>query len=355
MKRILSHILVIAFLSYSSLSFAKSSSYNYLSHTNSIIFIENQVEFAIFPDGQFDFSFSEYHNSWSLSLSSHHFSFNAGYNYNSYVQYDAFGAIIQIENTPIFYDPFGRVVQIGSVHVGYNSFGQVISVGGLRTTCYNHTFVSFNGYINSYNRVYVLRPWHTYYVVPPVNYCVVYPRPYRAYYRPIRHVYYRPYEGNYRYSNVRVAYTNSRRSVAQYNTSRYRQSVRNGRDQQTYNSYQQRYGRSNSSAIASSRTNTTNNARVATSNRNSVNKKTSSKRVNTNYKIKEQKRNVTSRSHQTNHRTSISKRTTTSKITSNTKDISRKSKSKRTASSNKKVLGVPIKILLVDWLRWPFK
>ena len=31
-------------------------------------------------------------------------SYNSGYDYNAYVQYDEFGAIIQIENVPIYYD-----------------------------------------------------------------------------------------------------------------------------------------------------------------------------------------------------------------------------------------------------------
>ena len=126
-------------------------------------------------------------------------SFNTGYDYGGYVQYDEFGAVIQIEHTPIYYDFYGRVSQIGNVNIWYNNFGYVSRLGGLYVH-YNrfNRFDYCTGFINTYNRAYVYRPWHRYYVTPSVNFCVVYNRPYRQFYNPVRYVYTRPYVNNYR-------------------------------------------------------------------------------------------------------------------------------------------------------------
>ncbi|NJX15196.1 hypothetical protein [Tamlana crocina] len=168
---------------------------------NSFIFVENGIEFSVFPDGQFDFNILHNNPRFSVSIGSPNvnFSFNSGYNYNAYVQYDEFGAIIQIENTPIFYDYYGRISQVGNINVFYNNFGYVSRVGGLYVH-YNrrNVFSHCTGFINVYNRNYVYRPWHRYYSVPAYDYCVVYNRPYRRYYKPIRYTYSRPFYNNYR-------------------------------------------------------------------------------------------------------------------------------------------------------------
>ena len=79
----------------------------------SFIFNEGGIEFSVFADGQFDFYMSRYGSNVNVSVSSPNLSasFNSGRDYNAYVQYDEFGAIIQIENTPIYYDYYGRIVQ----------------------------------------------------------------------------------------------------------------------------------------------------------------------------------------------------------------------------------------------------
>lgn len=168
---------------------------------NSFIFTEGGIEFSVFPDGQFDFYAPNYGPDANASINTPnaYFSFNNGYDYNPYVQYDDFGAIIQIENTPIYYDYYGRVTQVGNVDINYNNYGRVARVGGLYVH-YNsyRTFTHYTGYINGYNRMYVYRPWHSYYAVPAPDFCIVYARPYRQYYNPVRHYYYRPYNNNYR-------------------------------------------------------------------------------------------------------------------------------------------------------------
>jgi hypothetical protein len=167
---------------------------------NSFIFVEGGIEFSVFPDGQFDFNILRNRSHLSVSIGSPNLnlSFNSGYNYNTYVQYDEFGAVIQIENTPVYYDYYGRVSQIGNIRINYNN-GFVSRVGGLfihynRYNVYTHA----TGFINNFNRFYVYRPWHQFYRIPAYNYCVVYNRPYRRYYTPVRYNYSRPYYNNHR-------------------------------------------------------------------------------------------------------------------------------------------------------------
>jgi hypothetical protein len=180
---------------------------------NSFIFIEGGIEFAVFPDGQFDFYMPNYGPNVNIGINSPNFalSFNTGFNYNPYVQYDSFGAIIQIENTPIFYDAFGRVNQIGNIIINYNGIGRVSRIGGLQLFYRNNVFWRHTGFINIYNRAYVWRPWHRFYALPPANFCVINTWPYRQFYTPVRHVWYRPYRNNIRHFNI-----NGRRGSADF-------------------------------------------------------------------------------------------------------------------------------------------
>lgn len=185
---------------------------------NNFIFVESGIEFSLFPDGQFDFHMANYTNNVNVSVNSPNvsISFNTGYDYNGFVQYDEFGAIIQIENTPIFYDYYGRVVRVGNVSMRYNNFGYLTSVGGLyiHYNRYNQ-FTYCSGFINPFNRIYVYRPWHRYYRIPAFDYCVVYNRPYRQHYAPVRYRYSTPYTNNYRRQSAvasRRGNTISRRS-----------------------------------------------------------------------------------------------------------------------------------------------
>jgi hypothetical protein len=196
----------------STTSITKTDLYN-RGYGNSFIFVEQGVEFAVFPDGQFDFNVRDYGPNFSAyaDFGNVGISFNTGYSYDAYVQYDDFGAVIQIENVPVYYDYYGRIVQAGNVHIRYNNFGRVARVGGLYVHYNRYNRFSYcSGFINVYNRHYVYRPWHTYYAAPVVNLRIVLNRPYRQYYRPIRHTYYRPYRDNYR---PRVSYNAGRRDA----------------------------------------------------------------------------------------------------------------------------------------------
>ena len=206
---------------------------------NSFIFVEQGVEFAVFPDGQFDFNvnsygpdFNAYANFGGVSIS-----FNTGHSYDAYVQYDDYGAVVQIENVPIYYDYYGRIVRAGNVRIHYNRYGRISRVGGLfvhynRYNAYSH----YTGYINVYNRHYVYRSWHTYYAAPIIDFCIVFNKPYRRYYNSVRHDYYRPYSNNYR---PNVSYSASRRGSVAYNkttrSDRYRQSSKLSRRDNSLN------------------------------------------------------------------------------------------------------------------------
>ena len=244
MKRII--FLFAAIVVYGTIAFASTNisavkannlASNYVrGYGNSFIFMEAGIEFSVFADGQFDFYMPDYGPNVNVGFYSPNFSisFNSGYNYNPYVQYDSLGAIIQIENTPIFYDYYGRVNQIGNIFINYNAFGRISRVGGLNVYYRNNVFWRYDGFINSYNRAYVYRPWHRFYALPPVNYCVINVNPYRQFYRPIRHIYYRPYRNNVRYFNI----NNTIRRSTQYGrrgnltriSDRYVQRPRNDRE-----------------------------------------------------------------------------------------------------------------------------
>ena len=83
------------------------------------IFEEGGVEFSVFTDGQFDFScVGPYHSRQvQVSTGSPHvnISFNGGYDYEMYIQYDDYGAVTQIENVAIYYDHYGRISRAGSM------------------------------------------------------------------------------------------------------------------------------------------------------------------------------------------------------------------------------------------------
>jgi len=202
---------------------------NAYSYNDSFIFVENGITFSVYPDGEFDFYIDERVGvSANVNIGRTNITFNSGYDYNPFVQYDDYGAVIQVENIPIYYDYYGRVSQIGDVDIRYNN-GRVSRLGGLYVYYDNRGYYShYRGYINTYNRNYVYRPFHSYFARPAVGFCLVYNRPYRRYYTPVRYTYYSPYRYNtrrtyasvgkeYRYNNRNdrsSVYRNDKRVVA---------------------------------------------------------------------------------------------------------------------------------------------
>ncbi|RMA64526.1 hypothetical protein [Ulvibacter antarcticus] len=179
---------------------------------NAYIFSEGGVEFSVFPDGQFDFVYVGPNQGGNVQVSVNspnvNLSFNSGHDYEMYVQYDDYGAVIQIEDVAVYYDGYGRITQAGNVDIQYND-RRIVRVGGLHVN-YDHYghYSGYTGYINVHNRYYVARPWHVFYVRPIFASCVVYDYQYRSYYSPVRYSYghHRQY---YKYGHGK--YKNSRR------------------------------------------------------------------------------------------------------------------------------------------------
>ena len=194
-----------------------SSKINYYDdYGDSFTFVERNVTFAIFQNGEFDFYINP-RSGLGVNYKGNgvNISFNSGYDYDAYVQYDDYGAIIQVEDIPIYYDYYGRVNRIGNTHITYDS-GRLVRVGGLhvyydRQGYYSH----YSGYINNYNRAYVFHPYHNYFARPLFDFRIVSYNPYRNHYQPTRYTYYSDHSRNKYYNkNYKRNGHDSRQRVA---------------------------------------------------------------------------------------------------------------------------------------------
>jgi hypothetical protein len=213
MKKIIILFVGLTAMSFSTLATSSHPEYNpFNTYGKSYIFVEQGVEFSVFQDGQFDFVYVGGNNVSNISINigtpNVNVSYNSGYNYDMYVQYDDYGAVIQIEDIPIYYDHYGRIIQAGSVEIRYNS-RRIVRVGGLYVHYNPYGYFShYTGFINHWNMYYVYRPWHVYYARPYYTNCIVYNYPYREYYRPHRYSY-RHHRNHY--NRGRRNYANARR------------------------------------------------------------------------------------------------------------------------------------------------
>jgi hypothetical protein len=310
-------LVVVSIATYASTSTTHINRY-YNNYGESFTFVERGVTFAVFQNGEFDFYINP-RNDINLEYRNRNIniSFNAGYNYDAYVQYDYYGAIIQVEDIPIYYDYYGRVDRIGTININYRN-GRLARLGGLRVYYNNYGLYShFSGYINVYNRNYVFHPYHNFFVRPLFDYRVVSYRPYRNNYRPTRYTYHRNHSRNKYYNNGNKRASKNTRSRIATNKIPKRKSdkvVRVNRNTK----------RVNETSIRNSRSNVTNNStrRITANNRN-----TSDRNSNRSTSIKNrstQKRNTTINNGTARTRT----------ITSTTKTIKRSPvKTKKTVSS----------------------
>ena len=178
-------------------------------NTKVFTFVEEGITFSIFKNGEFDFYINPRRGMHvGVDLDEVSISYNSGYNYDPYVQYDDYGAIIQIENTPIYYDSYGRIIRAGDVKIRYRS-NRVNRIGSLNIYYNNYGHYSYHrGYVNIYNRHHVFHPYHNFFVLPIFNRCIVSYRPYRNRYRPTRYNYY--YGKTYHKRNNRRSYNSKR-------------------------------------------------------------------------------------------------------------------------------------------------
>ncbi|QLG47122.1 hypothetical protein [Costertonia aggregata] len=192
---------------------------------NSFIFVENGITFSVYPDGEFDFYIDNRVNiGANVNFGRTNITFNSGFDYSPFAQYDDYGAVIQVENVPIFYDFYGRVNQIGNININYRN-GRVNRLGGMYVFYNNRGIYSrHTGFINVYNRNYIYRPFHRFFARPAVGLCLVYNRPYRRFYQPIRYTFHRPYRFNTRRAYAQVGrnytYNRTRRSNIYRNDNR---------------------------------------------------------------------------------------------------------------------------------------
>ena len=110
---------------------AATTNAEYNNNEQPFVFVESGIEIALFKDGQFDFNVLRPNVGVQINTRFLDFSFNGGHNYDTYVQYDDYGAVIQVENTTIDYDYYGRVNRIGNIHMYYNHNGLVNRIGNL--------------------------------------------------------------------------------------------------------------------------------------------------------------------------------------------------------------------------------
>jgi len=266
----------------------------------SFTFSESGITFSVFQNGEFDF----YINNNNVIQSNANFgsvsvSYNAGYNYDAYLQYDDYGAIVQIENVPIYYDNYGKVRQIGNIRINYYS-NRVSRIGGLNLYYNSYGYYSYyTGYINSYNRYYAYNPYDRYFVHPSYYRGIVSYNPYRHNYYPKRHDY---YPGRYGY-NKHSKYYGEHNSYKKIE-SKVRYAESHDKRNNDRKGYRNSSLASNNNRI-NNRSNTRNNVRSNTNNRSNPERRVAQSRSNT--------RSYTAKKRTVNYRNDLSRNTKQSK------------------------------------------
>jgi len=262
MKKLIFLLVIVALKGFQPINANNINTYG-----KSFTFNEKGITFSIFQNGEFDFYLNQ-GNGVNLQYQTNNIniSFNAGYNYDTYLQYDRYGAIIQIQNTPVYYDHYGRVSQVGNIHIKYDN-GNIVRLGGLRIYYNNNNFKKYayySGYINHYNRYYVYHPYHNSFVKPYYNYRVVSHQPYRKHYKEHRYRYYPKHLKNKYYRN------------------RYHKHRKNGKNKYGNNKSRQRFAakavpkKQNTHVTSSGRSNPNNN----TYNLHNINRRNYGKSIN---------------------------------------------------------------------------
>lgn len=162
---------------------------HYYSNGESFNFIEGNVHFMVYQNGEFDFFVEQQGVNVDVNIGNVSISYNSGYTYDDYILYDDFGAVIQIEDIPIYYDYYGRISRIGNTYIRYRN-RRLIQFGDMYVHYNPYGYYSHcTGYVNYYNRYYNYRPYRHYFARPAFNFCIVSYEPYRRSYHPIRYRY----------------------------------------------------------------------------------------------------------------------------------------------------------------------
>lgn len=127
---------------------------------NPINFVEQGIEFHVYPDGEFDFDTkSSFHqgrrgrsNNGINAPGAINNRASENFNRDDYIEYDDLNRVKRIENTPVYYDRLGRINQAGNIYINYNRQGFVSKIGGLRVYYdYQGHVSNLNGYVNPYD------------------------------------------------------------------------------------------------------------------------------------------------------------------------------------------------------------
>lgn len=315
MKNKLFLFATFVFVSLTTFATTNTSTYNRYNNNygDTFTFVERGVTFSVFQNGEFDFYINPRRGLHvGYQGNGVNISFNSGYNYDAYVQYDDYGAIIQIENIPIYYDYYGRVERVGNINLNYR-YGRLARLGGLNV--YYNSYGSYthcSGYINRYNRDYVYHPYHNFFARPFFEYRVVSYRAYRNHYKPNRHNYYRDHSRN--------KYYNKYQKRSNHNT---RQRYSTNNIPKRKNDRIASVDRSNSRAYSNNRTNRS----TRYNSNNSTTRRTTSDRRDNTRSINTRKSTVTKRAPIKNNK----KRTVSTK-----RKVDRTINNKRVATNSKR-------------------
>jgi len=130
-----------------------------------IIFKEREIEFMLFPNGEFDFNTRPTRprmiNAYGFPKGAYYGTSERGVR----IEHDNFGRVRRVGNVYINYDVYGKVKRIGTIYISYNSFA-VTRIGNMRII-YDRRgrIVNVFGFINYANNGYVYNPRGIHYSV----------------------------------------------------------------------------------------------------------------------------------------------------------------------------------------------
>jgi hypothetical protein len=133
-------------------TFAKTPTLNVLfNFDHPIVFQEREIEFLLFPNGEFDFNTGISSSSGVYYRRQNNTRFAPVMPMGVRIEHDAHGRVRRIGNVFLNYDLYGRVRRIGTVYVNY--WGpQISQVGGLRLYYDRRgNLIDMNGSVNGWN------------------------------------------------------------------------------------------------------------------------------------------------------------------------------------------------------------
>ncbi|MFN3639839.1 MAG: hypothetical protein ACK4UK_02880 [Flavobacterium sp.] len=120
-------------------------------HNEPFVFMERDIEFYVFQNGDFDFNTRPFDSQSSIIFRRGNTARpQIGLNHGVRIDHDSFGRVRRVGNTFINYDAFNRVSRIGSVFMRYNRFG-LHQIGGMSIMHNrNGMIVGIVGHINGH-------------------------------------------------------------------------------------------------------------------------------------------------------------------------------------------------------------